>query len=499
MGYYFEARDTSYPIDPAGTYTRPRQGRLTKSVHCRGASSRLVDQPWRLISIRIRQWALWVLISELWYYSPPGATAPKIDPADADEHPGASVPNVAVGGVHGPVVEMASTVADRAASADSGAGPDTATDDDDDAAPADIYFFTARETSSAREFVHREVVHRAEIRRRAGRVGAGEKIVDHVDHPGASNPSSVIDDGAYRRRRAAAHVVRAHARSRLNGPPTGYYYYSGGAAVYIGNPAGAPSPPGASPAGTYRPAGASAPIADPGGTYSAAGASAPTTDPAGTYSSPYALTRLFLDPNPTTPATGVLSFNSATAVANYYGATSFEASLADEFFAGYAGAPATMLFTRYSGGGGRPHLYGANISYLTLKDLQSISGSLLITFQGSTWPEPITYSAPIILSGVPSFAAAAKTIESALNSNLQVAAYTSESFITPTSVSFTGSITGDLLQITSVSSGSIELGAEISGPGIPAGAQIVTQRSGTPGGLDCILFSQRQGLFHRKR
>ncbi len=99
--------------------------------------------------------------------------------------------------------------------------------------------------------------------------------------------------------------------------------------------------------GTYCPAGASAPIADPGGTYSARGASAPTTDPAGTYSSPYALNRLFLVGLNNTPDNAVLSFNSATAVANYYGATSREASLANEFFAGYAGTSATMLFTRY--------------------------------------------------------------------------------------------------------------------------------------------------------
>ena len=138
---------------------------------------------------------------------------------------------------------------------------------------------------------------------------------------------------------------------------------------------------------------------------------------------------------------------------------------------------------------------GPTLANLTLKDLQSISGSLLITFQGSTWPEPITYSAPIILSGVPSFAAAAKTIESALNSNLQVLAYTSESFITPISVSFTGSITGDLLQITSVSSGSIELGAEISGPAHSDRRQIVTQRSGTPGGPGLYTLFAKAGTF----
>ena len=47
---------------------------------------------------------------------------------------------------------------------------------------------------------------------------------------------------------------------------------------------------------------------------------------------------------------------------------------------------------------------------------------------------------------------------------------TAGSSITPVSVSFTGSVNGAFLQVTSVSSGSIELGAEISGPGVRAGS-----------------------------
>ena len=192
------------------------------------------------------------------------------------------------------------------------------------------------------------------------------------------------------------------------------------------------------------------------------------------------MTRLFLDPNPTTPATGVLSFNSATAVANYYGATSFEAGLANEFFAGYAGAPATMLITRYSGGGGRPHLYGANISNLTLKELQSISGTLSIDFQGN-WPT-ITSPSRSIFPGSIVSRRRPQQFRVTLNSNLQTMAETSGSSIEAVDVPFTGSIIGDLLQITSVSpGGSIELGAEISGPDGPIG-QIVTQRAGTSGG-----------------
>src|ERR1700722_9459286 len=118
-----------------------------------------------------------------------------------------------------------------------------------------------------------------------------------------------------------------------NGAPAGYYYETGATAYLI------------DPAGTYSLAGASAPTTDPAGTYSLAGASAPTTDPAGTYSvveasaptpaaagtyilntaaSPYGLNRLFLDLGNRVPLNEVLSFNSATAVKNFFGVGSAE-------------------------------------------------------------------------------------------------------------------------------------------------------------------------------
>ena len=142
-----------------------------------------------------------------------------------------------------------------------------------------------------------------------------------------------------------------------------------------------------------------------------------------------------------------------------------------------------MLISRYDFGGARPHLYGANIIDLTLSQLQSINGSLSIDFDG------YTYSGSIDLSGQ-SFSGAASAIQTALNQNRPVAATTTGSSIAPVSVSFTGSVNGLLLQVTSVSSGSIELGAQISGPGIAAGAQIVNQWDGTPGGPGLyVLFA----------
>ena len=246
-----------------------------------------------------------------------------------------------------------------------------------------------------------------------------------------------------------------------------------------------------SPPGTYLPPGGTAPVADPGGTYSAAGASAPTTDPAGTYSSPYALSRLIIVPVQNTPDNVVLSFNRAVAVENYYGVKSPEATLAKEFFAGYAGTSATLSFTRFANGQ-RPHLLGANISSLTLPELQSINGTLTLTFDG------FTYSGNVDLSGVTSFSDAAIDIRHALNRKLQTAAVTTGSSITPESVSFTGYTGGKgdgaHLYVTSVSSGAIEIGGMVSGPGLAAGAQIIDQLSGTPGGPGEYAFENSYGL-----
>ena len=192
-----------------------------------------------------------------------------------------------------------------------------------------------------------------------------------------------------------------------NGAPPGYYYQAG-ATAYTIDPVGTYSVEGATAptldgAGTYSLAGASTPTADPAGTYSAAGASAPTQDQAGTYSSPYALDCLFLETSSATPNNKVLSFNSVTAVANYYGNASAEAGLAVQFFADY-GTAANMLFIRFPIGGNRAHLYGAQCQHSALAQLQAINGPISVISQG------YKYSATINLAGVTSFTAAATAI-----------------------------------------------------------------------------------------
>ena len=150
-------------------------------------------------------------------------------------------------------------------------------------------------------------------------------------------------------------------------------------------------------------------------------------------------------------------------MANYFGTKgplSGLTSLADDFFAGYAGTSATISFTRF-GLGQRPHLLGANISNLTLAQLQSINGSLALNFNG------YIYSGQVNLSGVLGFyGRIERRYRLPSIDNLQVAAMTAGSSIAPKSVSFMGYLKNAQLYITSVSSGTIEIGGIISGPGI---------------------------------
>jgi hypothetical protein len=206
--------------------------------------------------------------------------------------------------------------------------------------------------------------------------------------------------------------------------------------------------------------------------------SALLTQYANAQSNPYALDRLFLEQDDHTPLYDVLSFNSVTAVENYYGVTSQEATLATQFFAGYSGSSANMLFTRYPDEPARAHLYGSNIDNLTLAQLQAIKGSLSITSQG------YAYSGSVNLTGVASFSAAASRIMAALDKNLPVAAVASGSSIAPVSQSFTGSINTNVLNVTSIPPGSsIQIGSVITGNDVPPGAQVSAQLTGTPGGV----------------
>jgi hypothetical protein len=327
-------------------------------------------------------------------YSAWGASAPTADPVGAYSDPGASAPT-----------------------------------------PADAYIPLTRPTSSA------ATADPAGIYWDPGASApASAPPGAYIPATGAISSAAAMaePDGAYSAAGASAPTigpVGTYSGAEASAPTLanpGTYIPTAGAtstAAEIVDPAGTFSAAGASapttdPAGTYSPAGASTPIADPAGTHSGAGASAPTEDRAGTYSNQYALDRLILDPGNLESPYQVLSFNSVTAVENYFGINSIYAKLAAESLAGY-GSSANLLFVRYPVEGSRSHLFGTNISNMTLTQLQAISGSLSITSQG------YVFSGSVNLAGVSGFLGAAVAIQNALNASLPVVATTTGSSIAP--------------------------------------------------------------------
>jgi hypothetical protein len=86
-------------------------------------------------------------------------------------------------------------------------------------------------------------------------------------------------------------------------------------------------------------------------------------------------------------------------------------------------------------------------------------------------------------SGLATFAAAgAPTVSSTATG----------STIAPSTFSVTGSISGDILTVSAVGSGTIVNGAVISGTGITTGTQIAAQLTGTTGGVGTYLLSISQ-------
>ena len=449
-------------VDPAGTYSAagasaPKLAAAGTYILVTGATSSAAE-----------------VIDPAGTYSAAGASAPATDPAGTYSAAGASAPMLAAAGTYIPVTGATSSAAEviDPAGTYSAAGASAPTTD-----PAGTYSVAgASAPTLAAAGTYIPVT---------GATSSAAEVIDPAGTYSAAGASAPTTDpaGTYSVAGASAPTLAA-AGTYI--PVTG----ATSSAAEVIDPAGTYSAAGANtatadPAGTYSLAGASTPAADPAGTYSAEGASAPTMDPAGTYSTQFALDRLVLDPGNDLSPYKVVSFNNETAVANYFGVSSAEAELASDYFTTY-GSSANMLFVRYPVDGSRAHVFGANISGMTLAQLQAINGTLSITSQG------YTISASVNLKNVQGFTGAGVAITNALNANLPVAAATTGSSIAPVSISFTATLdsTG-LLDVTSISSGTIEIGAEISGAGVPTtGAQIYSQESGTPGGVGVYnLFS----------
>lgn len=174
------------------------------------------------------------------------------------------------------------------------------------------------------------------------------------------------------------------------------------------------------------------------------------------------------------PIGDVHPFPDADSVAEYFGAGSDEAAIADIYFLGYDNSrikPSRCYFTQYPEAAVAPYLRGGNISGYTLAQLQAIAtGTLTVTFDGS--PE---VAATVNLSAATSFSNAAAIIEAAFTTPPFSVSYdsTSGSFV------FTGDTTGvahtvgyaadntlsQALKLTSATGAVLSQGADAAAPG----------------------------------
>lgn len=189
------------------------------------------------------------------------------------------------------------------------------------------------------------------------------------------------------------------------------------------------------------------------------------------------LNGLMLTTSTRVPIGAVQPFSSAINVGNYFGQTSNEEAAAAVYFAGYANAPqlpGSILIAQYPINPVSAWLRGGNISALTIAQLQALSGTLNITIDG------VPYSASISLATATSFSAAGEIIAQALGIHgVQDA-------------SIVGSISGTTLTVTSVNSGSIQVGSVLaSGSAIAAGTYVTQFLSGT-GGVGTYTVSPSQ-------
>lgn len=179
------------------------------------------------------------------------------------------------------------------------------------------------------------------------------------------------------------------------------------------------------------------------------------------------LNGLILTGNTRVPIGTVVAFPSSSAVNQYFGATSQEAELASVYFLGFDNSnvkPGNLLFWQYNQAAVPAYLRGGSLATMTLSQLQALSGSLTVTIDGA-----VKTAGSIVLSGATSFSAAATLIASGL------------SISGTTGATFTGSITGNTLTVTTLSSGTIAVGQTLSGTNVTAGTTITAFGSGSGG------------------
>ena len=191
----------------------------------------------------------------------------------------------------------------------------------------------------------------------------------------------------------------------------------------------------------------------------------------GSGGNPLALNGVILSKSAYLPAMAVQTFASADAVSAFFGPASTEYALAQIYFLGFDNStikPGTLIFAPFVDTARAAWLQSGSLSGMTLAQLQALSGSLTVTFNGTA-----KTAASINLSAATSFSNAATIIQAAFTTpNFTVAwdavkscfIFTSSTTGTAsTIVEATGTIAAGL-KLTSVTGAILSQGDDVDTP-----------------------------------
>jgi len=198
---------------------------------------------------------------------------------------------------------------------------------------------------------------------------------------------------------------------------------------------------------------------------------------------PLSLNAIFLTDDTSIPIDTVQAFSSLADVQDWFGADSQEAAMAAVYFAGFTNAqtlPSVLYFAQFNSAAVAAYLRSGSFDGTTLAQLQALSGTLIIVINGKT-----VTSANINLASATSFSNAAALIQAGLQ--------TTGGIFSGTASLSSGSLgdPGDELAVTAVTTGTLHVGDTVvlDAAGTPVTGTIVSQDSGTPGGIGVYTFS----------
>ena len=189
---------------------------------------------------------------------------------------------------------------------------------------------------------------------------------------------------------------------------------------------------------------------------------------------------LFLTTNTRIPIGTIQNFPNVAAVSAYFGPTDPIVADAQVYFTGpnlATQVPAALLMAQYPNAAVSGYLRGGSVAAFTLAQIQAISGSLIVSVDGT-----VRYASSVNLSAATSLSSASQIMSAAFG------------ITGPTAASVIAQIVGTTMTVFTALSGSIVGGGQVTGGSVASGTFIVAQLTGATGGVGTYSVNVSQSV-----